>query len=153
MIPEWDNRGNSKCYFLFDEAQESYWDQQLWNTIFKATSDHATNYRIILFCSYGSPSRFPNDYRLRGGTPFVLCRDARISLQLPPGSQVGLLLTRVEYQGVLENFEQKILFDEDLETAIYEWTGGHVGAVVSVLLFISKHVRRPLLAVDPFLLY
>jgi hypothetical protein len=150
MIPEGVNGGRSEHYFLFDEAQESYWDQRLWNSIFKATCDGATNYRIVLFCSHGSASRFPNDYRHIGGTPFVMHRDARISLQPSPESQVTLLLTRPEYQGVLEKFQKKILFDEDLETAIYDWTRGHVGAVVSVLLFISGRVRRPPVAVDTF---
>lgn len=44
------------AYLLLDEAQQSYWDGDLWADLFKRVEPGASPF-IILFTSYGSPHR------------------------------------------------------------------------------------------------
>jgi len=78
-------------YLLFDEAQDSYWDYDLWNEYLKTIQGSGSNAHVILFCSYGSPALMPNVYN--GGTPLSIEPDARVSLQPSGPNDVGLLLT------------------------------------------------------------
>ena len=41
-------------YVFFDDAQDTYSDNDLWNTFLKDVE--STNFRVVLFCSYGSPA-------------------------------------------------------------------------------------------------
>lgn len=76
-----------------------------------------------------------------GGTALVLDSAARVSLRPTSSSDVGLLLTRGEYDDVLAKFHKKISLDEQLRSAVYHWTAGHVVAVTSVLHFLTDKVR------------
>src|ERR1700691_105559 len=70
-------RRHGLAFLLFDEGQDSYEDHVLWNTFFKGVSDgRYFRYRVILFCSYGSPSSRPVLYNI--GTRLVLRHAARI---------------------------------------------------------------------------
>ncbi|KAG8999525.1 hypothetical protein FRB94_006124 [Tulasnella sp. JGI-2019a] len=124
-VPKWFN--GPVRYILFDEAQSSYWDRSLWNDYFKTIMYRGTSIRLVLFCIHDNPSYRP--YHL-------LELAARITLRLTSTSDIGLLLTRPEYNELLKKSPKRIHFVEDLKDAIYEWTAGHVGAVVSVLLYI-----------------
>jgi hypothetical protein len=85
--------------FVFDEAQMSYEDGDLWNNFFK--SIHSYNCRAIAFASYGSASsRFTI-----AGTPIVIEDAQRVTLRaiqhkddLPP---VGLFFTRMEFDDLV----------------------------------------------------
>ena len=46
------------AYLLLDEAQESYWDGELWAAFFKAIGQSNPKAPfVVLFASYGSPGR------------------------------------------------------------------------------------------------
>ncbi|KAF9531360.1 hypothetical protein CPB83DRAFT_904486 [Crepidotus variabilis] len=85
--------------------------------------------------TYGSLTRPVNYTRY---TPMALPPNARVSLRPRDASDLGLLLTREEYDEMLPNYEKKIVFDQELQTAVYEWTAGHVGAIVFLLKFILR---------------
>jgi hypothetical protein len=126
---------------LFDEGQDTYKDEHLWNTFFKQVHDGYDNYFAILFCSYGSPSARPLiDQR---GTPPVLSSAARVSLWHEKNS-IGLLLDPTEFNEVVEGYanklERKLTLDPKLKDHFYDLTGGHVGAVIQLLLLISNQV-------------
>ena len=78
--------------FIFDEAQFTYVDGELWNRFFKSISKYP-NVRAIIFTSFGSPSS-----RITiAGTSMQLTDRQRVTLRavqhddkLPP---VGLLFT------------------------------------------------------------
>jgi hypothetical protein len=61
--------------FIFDEAQVSYKDTQLWNELFKGIHD-IPDRRAIAFASYGSPSSFIDIE----GTPMFVEPSASVSL-------------------------------------------------------------------------
>ena len=70
---------------------------------------------------------------------------ARISLrrQNHPsiGEPVGLLLTREEFEDVVQHAHKAVL-DPHLHDFIFESTDGHVGAVIGILEVLSFQVSR-----------
>jgi hypothetical protein len=102
-----------------------------------------------MFCSYGSPSSQPVSYDI--GTPPILDAAARISLwPVEGGSSIGLLLQWSEFLEVVKQFERPLNVHVDLLSMVFDWTVGHVGAVVELLRLISYTVS--LLCLDPSLL-
>ena len=132
------------AYLLFDEAQDSYKDDFLWNDFFKGVGDHGYNrYRVILFCSYGSPSSRPGLYHI--GTPLELTNAARISLwpRKGPEGSIGLLLNRSEFDEVASQFKPQLNLHSELLDLIFGWTVGHVGAVIRIFEVISEKASLP----------
>ena len=133
--------GDRCAYILFDEAQDTYEDKFLWNDFFKGVGDGGySRYRVILFCSYGCPSARPVIYSI--GTPLELTDEARISLRPRNalGVPIGLLLNRFEFDEVVSLFSAPLNLNlhPDLTNLIFEWTSGHVGAVIKMLEVISQ---------------
>ena len=85
----WQRKPNL-AFILFDDGQDTYDDLLLWNSFIKEVCEGLyPQYRVILFCSYGSPSSRPLEYKI--GTSPTLAEAARISLW-PGQSPIGLLL-------------------------------------------------------------
>jgi hypothetical protein len=134
-------RRNGLAFLLFDEGQNTYEDDILWNIFFKGVSDGRYNrYRVILFCRYGSPSSRPVLYHI--GTRLVLRDAARISLWPRKGS-IGILLKRSEFDEVVSRFKRPLNLHPDLLDLIFDWTVGHAGAVIEMLCVISYQVSPP----------
>ena len=133
----WPKAG-TRQYILIDEAQDSYWDEDFWNDFLKQLQGFDKGTRAILFCSYGSPSARPNDHA--AFTPLSIGAVARVSLRPQSTDDIGLLLTREEYEELLRKHPKVLAFDEGLKSAIYEWTAGHVGAVYVLIEFILDEV-------------
>ena len=131
----------SKTFILFDNGQDTYWDAQLWEHFFKDHQQRQNGYRIILFSTYGSPTKRPVKYA--HGTPPLVPPRVRISLQrqnhFSIGEPVGLLLTREEFGEVVEHAD-KVILDPHLHDFIFESTNGHVGAVICILEVLSFQV-------------
>ena len=123
--------------FIFDEAQESYKDGELWNDLFKCIHDYP-DHRAIAFASYGSPSSFINIE----GTSILVLPTARISLlptthgdHLPA---VGLLFTHAEFDELVSRqypYSEYYFHPSFLDT-VFGITEGHVGAMYSFLNII-----------------
>lgn len=137
MDPEL-NPQNVPVILLFDEGQDSYGDAYLWNYFFKGIGDRLfSNYYAVIFCSYGSPTSRIGPCFV--GTPPVLREAARISLW-PTERSIGLLLDRSEFQEVVALFDRPLRLHPDFEDRIFNWTAGHVGAIVELLRMISYQV-------------
>jgi len=121
------------AFILFDNRQDTYDDILLWNSFIKEVCEGLYPH-FILFCSYGSPSSRPLEYKI--GTSPTLAEAARISLwpgQLP----IGLLLNWSEYMDVVSRSERLLNLHTDLLLLIFHLTAGHVGAVIGLLHIIS----------------
>src|SRR5262249_11502193 len=104
--------------------------------------------RVVLFCSFGSPTSHPVSYK--PGTPPILDPCARVSLR--PHNRyhddhgpIGLSFTHEEYEQVLMRFcgpDGEIHLDRELQDILFDWTAGHAGAVVDLLDRISYQVRE-----------
>jgi hypothetical protein len=140
-------RRDSLAFLLFDDGQDTYSDPYLWNSFIKEVGDGIyPNYRVIMFCRYGSPSSQPVSYDI--GIPPILHAAARISLwPVEGGSSIGLLLQWSEFLEVVKRFERPLNVHRDLLSMVFDWTVGHVGAVVELLRLISYTVS--LSCLDP----
>lgn len=137
-------RSDGVAFLLFDEGQDSYDDHLLWNGFLKGVGDGFYHrYRVILFCSYGSPSSRPVPHDI--GKPLELRDAARISLwprEQLKGS-IGILLKRSEFDEVVSRFERRLNLHPDLLDLIFDWTVGHAGAVIEMLRMISYQASLP----------
>ena len=126
----------SITFVLFDEGQDTYSDFLFWNAFIKEVGNGVyPYYRVILFCSYGSPSSQPLEYDI--GSPPGLRAAARISLRPVEGVSPGILLQWSEFLEVVSRSERPLTIHPDLLNLIFIWTVGHVGAVVELLRLIS----------------
>ena len=123
--------------FIFDSAQASYKDGELWNNLFKGIHDYRDR-RAIAFATYGSPSSF---FDIEG-TTFYVASAARVSL-LPTAHEdnlpaTGLLFTRTEFDELVSKQypDSECHFHSSFLDAVYKFTEGHVGAIYSFLHII-----------------
>lgn len=109
----------SNTVILVDEAQRTYNDTSLWNTIFKERlTPNVYKFKLCLFCSYGSPASGPDQTFF---TPVKFSVQQRISLtpQNQEGSPpIGLFYGREEFEDVVSrllasHYEERFNFDED----------------------------------------
>ena len=89
-----------KTVFIFDEAQTSYGDPDLWNNFFKSIHEYP-HCRSIIFASYGSTT---TRFTIRG-TPILIPDRKRVTLRaiqhddnLPAA---GVLFTRKEFNDLV----------------------------------------------------
>jgi hypothetical protein len=153
-----DSWPNHPAYLLLDEAQESYWDGQLWSAFFKSI-DRFNVYSpfVVVFSSYGSPGRGNEgfDERMHIKTPMAFAPEQLISMRPnesiganPPISiwsdekstdlnifrPVGLLLEKDEAIDVMKRCTSTSLpLSADLKTELFLISDGHVGVLRALL--------------------
>ena len=147
---------DKKTLFIFDDAQMSYKDIQLWNDFFKTMHGYDKR-RAIAFTSYGSPT-----LRVyKQGTPLEWSDGQTVTLRplhhgdgLPP---VGLLFSREEFDDLISRHypSQLYYFDSSFFDSVFSLTGGHVGAVLGFMTAIVFHdvCLLYLAEVDDLILY
>ena len=130
----------SNTIIIVDEAQMTYDDDTLWNTILKErqTPNAYYKFQLCLFCSYGSPAAGPDKTFF---TPVKLSNRQRISLT--PQSQqnsppIGLFYDKEEFEDVVLRmltfqYEERFNFDEGALEYIFALSNGHPGAVTSIV--------------------
>ncbi|KAG8822700.1 hypothetical protein FRC17_009488 [Serendipita sp. 399] len=141
-IDEWDGYRESD-YYLIDEGQTSYWDQDLWKDFKDAFQNQsfADRPHVVLFCSYNEELRVLHGYIPLefGDGKLALARRTQPPDSMQDRTPVGLLLDWDEYLGVLNRFEEKrFLLDDDLKKFIFDFTAGHVGAVKAMFRYMVK---------------
>lgn len=136
---------SKKTYFIFDEAQVSYVDDELWSNFFRILS-HWDNQFAIAFASHGSLTSelsmqsTPFQFQL---TPYFVNDWQTITLYPIDHhdglGSVGLLLTRTEFDELTSKQfpSPDYYFDLSFFNAIFDLTGGHVGAVLDLVKIIS----------------
>ena len=147
-----------QAYLLLDEAQQSYWDDELWAALFKSIQRDVGAPFVILFSSYGSPGRgyegFNGQKHIK--TPMVFASDQQISMRpeindnLPVLVQsgesaelracrpVGLLLKEDEAIHVLTRYALAAMQPSpsllaDLKRELFLISGGHVGLLIGMI--------------------
>lgn len=138
------------AYLLLDEAQQSYWDDELWADLFKRI-EPGTSPFIVLFMLYGSPHRgfvgFDGEEHIK--TPMVFGAEQQISLRpeesisdhglgpLLPWKPVGLLLDENEAIDVVTRYAFTVIrpslsLTPDLKKGFFLSSNGHVGLLTSL---------------------
>jgi len=129
----------SNTVILVDEAQATYNDDALWNTIFKERlTPSVYKFKLCLFCSYGSPVTGPDQTFF---TPVRFSDQQCISLT--PQSQedsppIGLFYDKEEFKDVVSRllifqYPERFTFDEGAQDYIFALSNGHPGAVESII--------------------
>jgi hypothetical protein len=152
------------AYLLLDEAQQSYWDDQLWADLFKAIQPVVGSPFVILFSSYGSPnSGFTGFDEKYIKTPMVFAAEQQISLRpdesisdyLPipirPSESikyhtytpVGLLLDEDEVIDIVTRYTPAIIqpspsLSADLKKGLFLFSEGHAGLLTSLVYAIQN---------------
>ena len=129
--------------FVIDEAQQTYFNADLWLNVIKYQSKRRVGPRFCLFSSYGNPITGAPEYPFRT-TPVVLGRDQRVSLTVshkPSAPNICLFYDEAEYEDVLRRFRKhafkNFTLDADAQRYLFEFTNGHPGAVFSILTYIE----------------
>ena len=125
-------------YLLFDEAQDTYRDFELWNSFFKSVKNMA-NMHVALFCSYGSASSRLIDSSY--GTPDKFDEYHRLSLFPTSQTPLGLYLSYNELEDLLSRYPHPLNLADDVKKEILAWTAGHIGAIMYLLESIQRDVR------------
>ncbi|ODM23379.1 hypothetical protein SI65_00968 [Aspergillus cristatus] len=138
----------SNTVIIVDEAQMTYSDDTLWNTIFKERlTPNVYKFQLCLFCSYGSPAAGPDPTFF---TPVKFSDEQRISLT-PQNQQdsppIGLFYDKEEFRDVVSrlltfHYEETFNFDECALEYIFAVTNGHPGAVTSIVDVIYEAYRH-----------
>ena len=152
-----------QAYLLLDEAQQSYWDDELWAALFKSIQRDAGATFVILFSSYGSPGRgcegFNRQKHIK--TPMVFAPNQQISMRpgiddnLPIFIQygesaelracrpVGLLLKEDETIDLLTRYTSAAMQPSpsllaDLKRELFLISGGHVGLLIGIVDILPR---------------
>jgi len=144
-IPGYPFTNPQKTYLLFDNAQDTYWDTDLWENFFKDRVQLKVGPTAVLFCSYGSPSYRPIQYK--HGTPLRLAPCARMSLKPTHCDHdyhkpFSLLFSRPEFEQAItlvKTFDgQRLQMENILRDTVFTWTAGHAGAVGGILECVAS---------------
>ncbi|PVG02083.1 hypothetical protein CPB86DRAFT_811970 [Serendipita vermifera] len=136
-MPGYAHFQGGEHFFLFDDAQTSYWDTRLWLAFKDDVQRFPNSAHVIVFCTYGNKEN-------RGPyLPVPLAFDARVTLNgvyewMSKPNSYALLLDEEEFCDVIVRQKPKILLKDDLREFVYKLTRGHVGHVMAVLEFLKK---------------
>lgn len=134
----WDAQEGS--VLIVDEAQSSYWDKDFWTEI--KSIDRNSKYRLITFASYGS-SGGSDALAMTPHSPLLTQVVGLRAINHGDGIEVGLLLTKHEFDDFVEKRFPGNIFDQDFLDCIYDLTTGHVGACEDVLEVIQANDVSP----------
>jgi len=128
----------AQTVFIFDEAQLSYRDGDLWDNFFKSMHSF-TGHRAIAFSSYSSPT----SHAAIAGT-LIFIEDAQRVTVRPIQhnnsiASVGLLFTRTEFDDLVTKLYPRNCLDSCFLSNVFDLTGGHVGAFFDFIKIIVAH--------------
>ena len=129
-------------WLLFDDAQDTYWDIELWAGLFKEVMGHGehSKVRIVCFASYGSPTHWNNFHR--HGTPQMVPPESCMGLFPTESVNHALLFTDEEFDGFMERRDERVksgnasgipMLDDALKSHIFTSSNGHIGAITGLL--------------------
>ena len=128
---------------ILDEAQASYWDGGLWQSLFKQICSKECDNRAIVFTSRGSPTSVAEEEMAHTPVPIPL----RNKVTLRPidhkdgTTPIGLFLTHSEFDSFVEKLSKTLpfaSFDETFYDWVYNVTAGHVGAARDVINYTAR---------------
>jgi hypothetical protein len=129
--------------FIFDEAQLSYWDMDLWTGFFKEIRGNTPDRWAIAFASYGSAS---SRFKIQGN-PIWLNDSQRVTLRtidhhdgLPA---VGLFFSQEEMDDLVSVlWRSHHYFDPSFFVSVLHISAGHIGAICDFLKVVAADVVR-----------
>ncbi len=145
-MSKFELRAASNILICIDDAQSSYYDDELWSFFKNQGKEGAC---FLLFCSYGSAGPFPA--QVRTGTPPCFNPQQRISLQWETSTErepaIGILLRHDEADDLMsrscEDDPNRPQLASDLRNLLFVYSGGHAGALAGLVdTIITNRVRN-----------
>ena len=139
-LPGFPKFGDKEYFFLFDQGQTSYWDNDLWPFLKDYVQRKVFNLYVVLFCSYENigpfdPSRMP--------TPLAFNAEVTLDRTTTRTSKsYGLRLDEEEFRDVLKRQGPKLHVADDLRDFMYNFAQGHVGHTRAFADFLVKQVMN-----------
>lgn len=131
-----------KCLLIIDEAQASYQFTSLWNDLIKLI-EPGYGIFIVLFSSYGSPSR--GSLEAKTQTPVYFEPSQRVGIKRTTSNpNLCIFFSRSEFDEVVDRVcksysdGQRFRPSEDLVDYIWLLTNGHPSAVQAVLAELAE---------------
>ena len=126
-----------RAWLLLDEAQQSYWDEDLFSGFFKSIESHDKHSAyVILFASYGSAGHALEESQGKGHfrTPMHFPPEQVIGFEINPHGH-SLLLSQDEANDVVRRFMEinDVEFQDDLVAEMLSMSGGHSGCLVCLM--------------------
>jgi hypothetical protein len=141
-----DPHRTDKLVLIIDEAQLCYWDNSFWNGFLK-TIDPDSLCRVILFASYGSPTKVSEDVH---GTPMNVPARQRVGLAPVDHKDgiagVGLFLQPGEFDDMIKKRYPHHFFDTEFLQYALDFTAGHAGAANDFFRVVVAHDVSPCIA-------
>lgn len=134
------------AFLLFDECQQSFWDEDLWSGLIKEVnpfSPISESPRIIFFSSYGSPGRgnagFDSDKYFQ--TPPYFGEQQTVSMRIEENQATGishglhLLLSQHEAFDMMHKYVNGVglPLSEELMLYLYIISEGHAGCLAALM--------------------
>ena len=151
--------GQPSHVIIIDDAQSSYYDDQLWGDFLKSL-ESGQGAVVLLLSAYGSATGPLAP--VRTGTPPFLSPEKRISLRwskdTPDEPGVGILLTDDESRDLIErscgmapDSQDQLVFSPQLCSYLTRLSGGHAGALsglvgLFVILYLLSRYMQPVRA-------
>lgn len=151
-IVDRDSLASSDVVILFDEAQHSYADLDLWAGLIKTQSGANQGLRMCLFTSYGSPTAGRVDHP-RGTTPVHFGREQRVSLTSLDPEHPHLFYTVEEFRDAVERLCRDPTCPMTLDDAAMDYlskvSNRHPAAVQALIRYVHRvSISLPLCAAD-----
>lgn len=130
-----DSFETSNVVAIFDEAQQTYKDLDLWLGLIKTQCERSSGPRLCLFSSYGNPTTGRTDYP-PGVTPAYFVPEKRVSIA---NTSPFLYYTRQEYADVVRrqcSDPSHCPFDQEAEDYVWGITNGHPAATDALIGYI-----------------
>lgn len=103
--PKFPKLSNHRTYLLFDTAERTYGDYDLWGVFFQ---NLPTNYHVLLFSESGRPPSFKGVVR-EDGAPDKAGYDKHVLLWPTPDTPRGLFLTRDEFDDFVWRYSSCVM--------------------------------------------
>lgn len=151
-----DRWSSNKAYLLFDEAQESYWDQKLCMVFFNSTHPLPYCPFVVLFTSYGSPGRGNMGFDQKKYVKTPMTFDAEQIVPMRPvefkysrATSIGLLLEEKEAFDLMERYTSIFNYHRlhpsaDLRRELLWISDGHIGCLTGLLIVLGRVPVSPL---------
>ncbi|KAL3480195.1 hypothetical protein BJX99DRAFT_254788 [Aspergillus californicus] len=136
-----DNWLQHPAYLLIDDAQETYWDEELWSGFFNNVN-FASSSCIVLFTSFCLPDSGSSGLFERKSTavPMALSPAQQISfcagyhVITSPWTPIGLQLSQSEAEALVLTHASPFTFlSEGLKISIFQDSNGHIGALITMV--------------------
>jgi len=126
--------------FIFDDAQMTYKDMDLWGIFFKSIHEYKKR-RAIVFTGYGSPKSWIHNPGVRikwNDSQKVNLHPVYHGDHIPP---VGLFLSRKEFNNLISRHypNPEYHFHLSFFDSVFDLTEGHVGAILALMMVITAH--------------